>query len=212
MTEQPCRPGYDLKMTAEEINRLPVAAYEGPVRIIASPDELEGAAGALRREAVLGFDTETKPSFKRGEKNPLSLVQLAGSRCVYILQLQHLPSCACMHGLLADSRVVKAGVDIAQDLGKLRDRIGGQEYNGFVDIALMAKQAGLKNFSLRGLAAVLLGVRITKGMRVSNWGRKALLPGQIKYAATDAWISRQLYLRLREPQAGASPEPPAGPH
>jgi ribonuclease D len=91
-------------------------------------------------------------------------------------------------------------VDIPQDIVKLQERLGG-DYKNCVDVSLAAKQAGLKNFSLRGLAAVLLGVRITKGMRVSNWARDTLLPSQIKYAATDAWISRELYLRLQHTEA-----------
>ncbi len=198
MTTEGKRPGFDLKMTAEEINRLPIAAYEGTVHVVRTEDALEKAMHGLRRETVLGFDTETKPNFAKGENNPLSLIQFAGSRAVYIIQLRPLPSCAPLRKLFSDERIIKAGVDIPQDILKLQERVGG-EYKNFVDVSLGAKQAGLKNFSLRGLAAILLGVRITKGMRVSNWARDTLLPSQIKYAATDAWISRELYLRLQHP-------------
>ena len=201
MTTEAARPGFDLKMTAEEINGLPIAAYEGTVHVIRTEAELEKAVHALRRETVLGFDTETKPNFAKGENNPLSLIQFADSRAVYIIQLRHMPSCAPLRKIFSDERIIKAGIDIPQDIVKLQERLGG-DYNGFVDVSLDAKQAGLKNFSLRGLAAILLGVRITKGMRVSNWARDTLLPSQIKYAATDAWISRELYLRLQDPQEG----------
>jgi ribonuclease D len=201
MTTQKIRSGFDQKMTAEEINCLPIAAYEGTVQVVRTEAELDKAVHALRRETVLGFDTETKPNFTRGDNNPLSLIQFAGSRAAYIIQLRHLQSCEPLIGLFGDERVIKAGVDIPQDIAKLQKRIGG-DYKSFVDISLCAKAAGLKNFSLRGLAAVLLGVRITKGMRVSNWARDTLLPSQIKYAATDAWISRELYLHLHHPAAG----------
>ena len=80
MTTEGTRPGFDLKMTAEEINGLPIAAYEGTVHVVRTEVELEKAAHALRRETVLGFDTETKPNFAKGENNPLSLIQFAGSR------------------------------------------------------------------------------------------------------------------------------------
>jgi ribonuclease D len=196
MTPEAGRSGFDLKMTAEEINSLPIAAYEGTVHVVRTQDALEKAVHALRREAVLGFDTETKPNFAKGENNPLSLIQFAGSRAVYIIQLRHVPSCDTLRRLFSDERIIKAGVDIPQDILKLQEHIRGG-YKSFVDVSLGAKQAGLKNFSLRGLAAILLGVRITKGMRVSNWARDTLLPAQIKYAATDAWISRELYLRLQ---------------
>jgi ribonuclease D len=208
MTTENNRPGFDLKMTAEEINRLPIAAYEGAVHVVTAQDSLDEAVRALRREAVLGFDTETKPNFKRGENNPLSLVQLAGSRAVYIMQLRHLPSWEPLFELFSDERIIKAGVDIPQDIAKLQERIGG-DYKSCVDVSLIAKQAGLKNFSLRGLAAILLGVRIAKGMRVSNWARDMLLPAQIKYAATDAWISRELYLRLEQSEAGGISKDPS---
>jgi ribonuclease D len=201
MTTEKKRPGFDLKMTAEEINTLPIAAFEGPVHVVQTEVELEKAVHALRRETVLGFDTETKPNFTKGENNALSLIQFAGSRAAYIIQLRHLTSCAPLLKLFSDERIIKAGVDIPQDILKLQVRIGG-DYKGCVDISMAAKAAGLKNFSLRGLAAVLLGVRITKGMRVSNWARDILLPSQIKYAATDAWISRELYLRLQKSEAG----------
>ncbi len=201
MTTEGQRPGFDLKMTAEEINTLPIAAYEGTVHVVRTEAELEKAVHALRRETVLGFDTETKPNFAKGENNALSLLQFAGRRAAYIMQLRHLPSCAPLLKLFSDERIIKAGVDIPQDILKLQKHMGG-DYKGFVDISLAAKAAGLKNFSLRGLAAILLGVRITKGMRVSNWARDTLLPQQIKYAATDAWISRELYLRLKHPEAG----------
>jgi ribonuclease D len=200
MKKEEQRPGFDLKMTADEINMLPVAAYEGMVHVVRTEDALEKAVLALRRETVLGFDTETKPNFTRGDNHPLSLIQFAGSRAAYIIQLRHLQSCAPLLKLFSDERIIKAGVDIPQDIVKLQERIGG-EYKNCVDVSLNAKAAGLKNFSLRGLAAVLLGVRITKGMRVSNWGRDTLLPSQIKYAATDAWISRELYLRLQQQEA-----------
>ena len=202
MTTEASRPGFDLKMTAEEINSLPIAAYEGAVHIVRTEDELEKAVRALSRETVLGFDTETKPNFAKGENNALSLVQFAGGRAAYIMQLRHLPSCAPLRKIFCDERIIKAGVDIPQDILKLQEHIGG-DYKGFVDVSLGAKQAGLKNFSLRGLAAILLGVRISKGMRVSNWARDTLQPSQIKYAATDAWISRELYLRLQHSEFGS---------
>ncbi len=195
MTTEAGRPGFDQKMTAEEINSLPIAAYEGPVHVVADQEGLKKAVHALGRETVLGFDTETKPNFVRGENNPLSLVQLAGSRAVYIMQLRHVPSCEPLLEIFSDEGIVKAGVDIPQDIVKLQERMGG-DYKSCIDIGLMAKEAKLKNFGLRGLAAVLLGMRISKGMRVSNWARDSLRPAQIKYAATDAWISRKIYQRL----------------
>ena len=133
-------------MTAEEINSLPIAAYEGTVHLVRTQDELEKAVHALRRETVLGFDTETKPNFIQGENNPLSLIQFAGARAVWIMQLRQLPSWAPLRTLFSDERIMKAGVNIPQDIASSRSDWRG--YKSFVDIGLVAKNAGLKNFSL----------------------------------------------------------------
>ena len=197
MTDEINRPGFDQKMTAEEINTRPIASYDGAVHIIRTAAELENAVAELCREAVLGFDTETKPAFQKGETNPISLIQLAGARAVYIIQLKHVSPSAQLGQLLSDRHIIKAGIDVKQDITKLKKNIDC-DYKGFVDVSQLAKDAGIKNFSMRGLAAVLLGVRIAKSMQVSNWARSTLLPSQIKYAATDAWISREIYMRLQK--------------
>lgn len=189
------RPGFDQKMTAEEINSRPIARYTGPVHIVRTAQELERAAHALHRETVLGFDTETKPAFHKGQSNPVSIIQFAGSRAVYIIQAHRVPCLEPLGAILCSSRIIKAGIDLQQDIAKLKSHIACQ-YNGFVDVNNLAKDAGIKNFSMRGLAAIVLGVRIPKGARTSNWARDTLTPQQIAYAATDAWISRELYLRL----------------
>jgi len=195
MVQQSHRPGFDRRITAEEINRLPIAKYGGPVAIIATEAALERAVRALRKEHLLGFDTETKPAFRRGERNPVAIIQCATATTVYIIRLGALRSLEPVAQLFEDRAILKAGVDLQQDIVKLRQQVACA-YNGFVDVSLLAKDAGIKNFSMRGLAAVLLGVRISKTARTSNWARETLTPQQISYAATDAWISRELYLRL----------------
>jgi ribonuclease D len=197
--DEKTRPGFDRKMTGEEINQLPIASYDGEVHIIRTPSALDHAVRALCKETLLGFDTETKPAFEKGENNPLSLIQLAGKKAVYILQVKYLSSCQQLGEVLSAKHIIKAGIDIQQDIVKLKSRIDG-DYKGFVDISVLAKDAGMKNFSMRGLAAILLGVRVAKSMQVSNWARSTLTPSQIRYAATDAWISRELYVRLRPPR------------
>lgn len=189
------RPGFDRKITPEEINRLPIIQYSGRVEIITTPDALEKAVDSLCQETVIGFDTETKPSFRKGQYNPVAIIQCAGSTQVYIIQLGRLPMLHPLEKLLSSAEVIKAGVDLQQDIMKLRRQIPC-DYRGFVDVSRMAKDVGLKNFSMRGLAAALLGARIPKAMRTSNWARETLSHQQIRYAATDAWISRELYLRL----------------
>jgi len=189
------RPGFDRTITREEINRLPIARYTGHVEIVNTVPQLEHTVHLLGRERIIGFDTESKPAFRKGERNPVAIIQCATETAVYIIQLARLPSLKGLEALFANEQIIKAGVDLQQDIMKLRQQVPCS-YRGFVDVCRMAKQAGIKTFSMRGLAAVLLGVRISKTMRTSNWARDVLLEQQITYAATDAWISRELYLVL----------------
>jgi ribonuclease D len=191
------RPGFDRRMTREEINRCPVARWEGPVEVVRSEKQLNRAAEELGRERVLGFDTETRPAFKKGQKYSPALVQLAGEKRVYLFQLRHCGFREPLAALLADPAIIKAGVSLAYDLKELR-ALAPFNAAGFTELADLAGQKGIKNNGLRGLAAVVLGLRITKSAQTTNWARKELTESQIRYAATDAWVGRELYFRLLE--------------
>ncbi|MCX8043304.1 MAG: 3'-5' exonuclease domain-containing protein 2 [Desulfobacterota bacterium] len=191
------RAGFDRKITPEEINRLPITQYTGHIEMITTVSALENVLGILLQETLIGFDTETKPAFRKGERNPVAIIQCATGTTVYIIQLRNLPSLRPLKPLFSSPAIIKAGIDVFQDILKLREQLPCA-YENFVDIGRMARDAGLKNFSMRALAAVLLGVRIPKTMRTSNWARQQLTPQQITYAATDAWISRCLYLQLAD--------------
>jgi len=171
--------------------------YDGPIHIIRSRQELTAAAKKLRKEPVLGFDIETRPSFTRGKTYTPSLLQLAGSKAVCLFQLSRLKFPRLLRELLSNPRIIKAGVALDHDIKKLKE-LGDFKPAGFVDLGDVARGVGIKNHGLRGLAAVLLGFRISKQAQVSNWARENLSPAQITYAATDAWISREIYLHMEK--------------
>lgn len=188
---------YFQKPSKEEINDLPIHRYEGPVRIIRSQEELEAAMEHLRTQSVLGFDTESRPAFRKGKYYPPSVVQLAAADAVYIIQLTWLPLGDTLAGLLADPAVLKVGAAIHDDIKELQ-KLHEFTPDGIVDLGDMAKSLGLETHGLRSLAANLMGVRISKSARCSNWAGKKLHNQQIIYAATDAWIGRELYFKLKE--------------
>ncbi len=188
---------YLRKPSKEEINDLPIERYPGPVHIIRTQEELEAAVDTLRREAILGFDTESRPAFRKGKYYPPSVVQLASSEAVYIIQLTWLPLNDTLTSLLADPDVLKVGVAIYDDLKELQ-KLHEFTPAGIRDLGDTAKRLGLETHGLRSLAANLLGVRISKAARCSNWAGKKLQSQQIIYAATDAWIGRELYFKLKE--------------
>lgn len=157
-------------------------------------------------EILLGFDTETRPAFRKGESYPPSLLQLAGETHVWLFQLRKLGDVKPLFALLANPEIRKAGVAITRDLEELRE-VSEFKPEGFQDLGVMAENLGFRNTGLRPLSALLLGGRISKGAQVSNWAADSLSRKQELYAATDAWISRELFLRLKQMQVeGNFPE------
>ena len=190
-------PQYRRTIDHEELARLPIRRYEGEVVVVASENELAAAMADIRQESVVGFDTETRPAFHKGEDYLPSLVQIATARRVYLWQLARLDFSGALAELLAAPNIVKAGVALAGDLGQLR-RLYPLEPVSVVDLGQIAKRHGQRQSGLRNLAALFLGARVPKGARTSNWAAAQLTAGQIVYAATDAWISRKLYLRFAD--------------
>lgn len=181
----------------EEINALPARQFEGEVRLVRTPEEWEKASSELHEADILGFDTETRPSFRKGASNPTALLQLATADKVFLIQLRYLPFSAPQAAILANPRIIKAGVSINDDMAAL-GRIHAFMPAGHLDLGKLAALNGLPNHGLRTLAASLFGWRISKGSQCSNWNRSELSRRQIEYAATDAWISREIFLRMRE--------------
>jgi ribonuclease D len=184
---------YRRTISREEIARLPIRRYEGEVHVVATAEELERALADIRQDSVVGFDTETRPAFRKGEDYLPCLVQVATARRVYLLQLQRLDFSRAIAELLASPHIVKAGVALAGDLSQLQ-RLFPLEPVSIVDLGHVARRHGNRQTGLRNLAALFLNARIPKGARTTNWAAARLSPAQIGYAATDAWISRELYL------------------
>jgi ribonuclease D len=191
------RSGFDQRMDREEINSLPIRSYTGRIVLVRTTAELAEALPELGRERLLGFDTETKPNFQQGGNNLPSLLQLAGETTVWIFQLTQLRLPEGLSRILADPEIIKTGVAVNFDLQQLQ-RLARFQPEGFAELASVAREAGIKNHGLRGLAAVMLGYRISKSAQRSNWGADILSAKQLRYAATDAWVGREIYLRLQE--------------
>ena len=195
-----------IKITKEEINALPLVAYEGPVTLVADDRQLKEALPHLRKEKVLGFDTESRPSFRKGQNFPVSLLQLGGEETIWLFQVGKFSNLRPLWKILANPGILKCGVAIQDDIKKLRDLLDFQPA-GFVEIADLTQQAGILNTGLRSLAGLLLNMRISKRAQVSNWARSQLTEAQIQYASTDAWVSRRLYLHMMDLRERAANSP-----
>jgi ribonuclease D len=180
------------RISKAEINELPLIAWEGEIQILESAEEMEAAASILANESHLGFDTETRPSFKKGDYYPPALIQLATEHCVYLFRISETETFDPLLPILESPDILKTGVAIKDDVKELR----AMEYftpNGFVEIADITVKLGYENRGLRALAGLLLQGRISKAAQVTNWARPKLDNKQVRYAATDAWISREIY-------------------
>ena len=195
-------------ISREDMVQLPIRRYEGRVCLVATPADLEEALDDFRQESVVGFDTETRPAFKKGEVHLPCLVQAATARAVYLFQLRRVEVIPVLAALLSDPRTVKAGVSLKDDLRALKQVFAFEEKN-MLDLGMVARSAGFGQTGVRNLAGILLGFRIPKGTKTSNWAARELSAAQIAYAATDAWACRELYLRFQS--LGPLRPPPVAP-
>ncbi|MFA5083636.1 MAG: 3'-5' exonuclease [Hydrogenophilaceae bacterium] len=180
-------------ISREDIAALPIRRYEGEVCLVATPEALAQAMADICQERVLGFDTETRPAFRKGESHLPCLVQVATARAVYLFQLRQVDCSSALAEVLAEPGIVKAGVALAHDLRQL-NQVFPVAASSVLDLGLVARRNDIDQTGLRNLAGIFLGIRIPKGSRTSNWAAPRLTPAQIVYAATDAWVSRELYL------------------
>ncbi len=185
------------KISKEEILSLPLAAYEGETEIIQTEIDLKHAIKHLKKEKTLGFDTESRPSFQRGIIYPTALVQLAAEKKVFLFQLNKLPSTELLNTLWENKKLAKVGIAIHDDIRKLKE-LHPFEDKSFTDISTLSQKLGIHNTGLRPLVGMFLKVRISKSAQTSNWAQEELTPTQITYAATDAWMSRMLYLEIQK--------------
>lgn len=183
-------------ISREAMAKLPIRRYEGEVCLVTASRDLKRAVTDIRAESVVGFDTETRPAFNKGESHPPCLVQAATARAVYLFPLRQPEVFAVIAELMAEPRTVKVGVALANDLRPLKLLFAFAERN-VLDLGVVARRCGLDQTGLRNLAGIFLGFRIPKGARTSNWAAPHLSAAQITYAATDAWACRELFLQFQ---------------
>lgn len=187
---------FQKSISKEEINELPLEAFEGEIVIIDSDEGLNEAVEYLKQFPVLGFDTETKPSFTKGNVNPVALLQLSSFEKSFLFRLNRIGLPFPIIDLLSDPEIIKVGAAIKDDIRGLQD-INDFDGNSFLELQQYVSSFGIENFSLKKLAAIVLKIRISKRQQVSNWEAVELSVGQLRYAATDAWVSLEIYNALK---------------
>ncbi|UKK54749.1 3'-5' exonuclease [Prevotella sp. E2-28] len=182
------------------ISSLPVAQFQGKIIVILTKGEAERAVRYLLSQPILGFDTETRPSFKKGHQHKVSLLQVSTPDICFLFRLNYTGLTDALVELLEDETVLKIGLSWHDDINalhKLKDFKTGR----FVDIQDLVREIGIEDLSLQKLFANLFGQKISKRQQLSNWEADVLLDKQKAYAATDAWACIEIYneiIRLKE--------------
>lgn len=188
---------YRITIPPEEIEKLELVSFPGSIIVIEAQGEaFDKAVAYLRRQKIIGFDTESRPSFSSDQPHyGVSLLQLSGATKAFLFRIKKcgMPKSLCR--LLADPRVVKVGAAVHDDLRGLK-RLHGFEPAGFVDLQKIGWEYGIRDKAVKKLAANILGIRISKTQQLSNWEADRLSEPQQRYAATDAWVCREMYLKL----------------
>jgi ribonuclease D len=180
------------KLSKNEINSLPQIKFNGDVEVLSSNDNVQAAVNYLMNYDLIGFDTETKPTFVKGPLNPPSILQLACIDKVYIFQLDNESLYKKLFPILSNENITKCGVSVDRDLIELM-YLSPFDPLSFVDLGNIARDHDVPHHGLRGLVAMFLKHRISKGAQISDWSKTVLSQSQITYAATDAWISLKLF-------------------
>ena len=183
------------KISNEEVAALSAIHFDGEIVVVDTDEALDAVCRHLAEQSVLGFDTETRPSFKAGVTNKVSLLQLSTYERCYLIRLNKVKFSNKLMSILQRSDIMKIGADVAGDLRSL-NKLRNFTPRGFVDLQSEVGKFGIEDKSLRKMSGIVLGQRVSKAQRLSNWEAQSFTEQQMMYAATDAWVCLKIYDKL----------------
>lgn len=190
---------FRAKITKEEINQLPIVKFDGEIVVVDDPSKVDIAVQELYGHTVVGIDTETKPSFTKGKKNKVSLIQIATQDKCFLFRLNEISFPDPLISFLADKSIMKIGLSLRDDLSGL-NKLHRFKAGNVVDIQSIVINYGILELSLQKIYAIVFGQKISKSQQLSNWESGELTEAQQRYAAIDAWACLQIYLELMKSQ------------
>ena len=185
------------KITKETINSLPIIHFEGEISIIDDALKVGPAIEALRKHSIVGIDTETKPTFAKGRRNKISLIQISTLEHCYLFRLNHIDFPKPLIDFLTDDKIKKIGLALRDDMNGL-NRHRKFKPSNTVDLQNIVKSYGIMELGLQKIYAIVFGQKISKSQQLSNWENHELTEQQQRYAATDAWACLRVYLKLQK--------------
>ena len=188
---------FKISIKPEEIEPLEKTSFPGEIIVVDSPGwGLRRATDYLKRQKILGFDTESRPNFSPQHHHyGVALLQLSGPDRAYLFRIKKLSNFRRLFKILASEDIIKVGAAVGDDIHGLQ-RYASFEPAGFVDLQKIVWEYGIRDKSVKKMAAIILGIRISKTQQLSNWEADTLSESQQTYAATDAWVCREMYLKL----------------
>ena len=186
---------HDVSIDKQAINQMPLVNFPGRIHIINSIPQVKSVVTALRTAPLVGFDTETRPSFHRGERHNIALLQLSTHTDAFLIRLNKTGIPAYLKEYLEDKNYHKVGISTTDDFHQLT-RACDMQPAGFIELQQMVKQYGITDMSLQKIYAILFQHKISKGQQLTNWEAPQLTESQQRYAAIDAWACLRIYERL----------------
>ena len=191
---------YAHHISKDMLQWMPVAAFEGEVIVVDRPEMVDEAVAYLRQQAIIGVDTEARPSFQRGLHYPTALVQIATRERCYLFRLTHIGMPQALADIFADAAICKVGLAFRDDINGLRRRRNFTPAN-CIDVQSLVGKYGILELGLQKIFAICFGQKISKSQQLTNWENTHLTPEQARYASTDAWATLLIYedLMAHEP-------------
>lgn len=195
---------YRSTIDNDSVAALEAARFGGRIVIVDKMEDVEAAYNDLKSHTMIGFDTETRPSFRAGVSYKVGLLQLSTPDTCYLIRLSRIRLDNRILKILGSRQILKVGADVSGDIRALH-ALRNFNANGFVDLQVEASRWGIEEKSLRKLSAIVLNKRVSKAQRLSNWEAESLTPQQQEYAATDAWICPEILKELQRVEPKAEP-------
>lgn len=188
---------FDAHIEKSTISTMPTTAFSGRIITIDTPEETDKAMKALSTECVIGIDTETRPSFRKGVQYAVSLIQLSTADTCFLIRLNRTGMPDSLINLLENREIAKVGLSLHDDYQALNRRRKFKAGN-FIDLQKCVGEFGIEEMSLQKIYAIIFGERISKSQQLTNWENDVLTDKQKLYAATDAWACLNIYNRLKQ--------------
>lgn len=185
----------NISISKEQLSEMPTVAFAGHISIIDNEEAAKSALFFLNNQKIVGFDTETRPSFRKGKRYQVSLIQISTLNHCFLFRINKLGFFDELKQFIENPDITKIGLSLKDDFNVLH-KIANFTPQGFIDLQSFVKQFSIADCSLQKIYAIIFNERISKSQRLSNWEAEELTPSQQSYASIDAWACLRIYVYL----------------